>query len=98
MDDSAKLLTAQQYLRMKYTGQVPALRALADKIAEGAFEAVTLTGQQFEGGSHQGQLVFPAMLYLQAVLQLIAELDPDNTPVAPCATVFPDFSARPADI
>lgn len=107
--DASAIETAKQYLRLKYlvtpatstTGPVyttPALRALADLVAEGAFEQVTITGQTFEGGSHQGQVVFPRMDYLRAVLELIAEADPAGTPQAPSRTSFADFRRTYAQV
>lgn len=92
MDDAAKLEVAKQYLRRKYAADVPGLKTLADRIAESAFRAVTITGQTFEGGSAQGQITFDKLAYLGAVEALIAELDPDNTPTAPAAVTFADFS------
>lgn len=91
MDDAAKLETVKQYLRRKYASDVPGLKTLADRIAESAVRAVTITGQTFEGGSAQGQITFEKLAYLNAVEQLILELDPDNTPTAPPAVTFADF-------
>lgn len=91
MDDSAKLEIAKQYLRRKYLNDLAGLKTLADRIAEGAFAAVTITGQTFEGGSAQGTVTFEKLAYLGAVEQIIAELDPDHTPMAPAAVRFADF-------
>jgi hypothetical protein len=93
VDDAAKLETVKQYLRRKYATNVEGLKTLADRIAESAVKAVTITGQTFEGGSAQGVITFEKLAYLNAVEQLILELDPDNTPKAPPAVAFADFSS-----
>ena len=93
MDDAAKLETVKQYLRRKYATNVEGLKTLADRIAESAVKSVTITGQTFEGGSAQGQITFEKLAYLSAVEQLILELDPDNTPTAPAAVSYADFSS-----
>lgn len=92
MDDAAKLEVAKQYLRRKYASDLQGLKSLADRIAESAFAAVTITGQTFEGGSAQGTVTFEKLAYLSAVEAIIAEIDPDNTPTAPAAVAFADFS------
>jgi hypothetical protein len=97
MDDASKLLTAKQYLRRKYSADLPGLKALAETIAGGAFEAVTITGNQFEGQQAQGALVFPAIMYLAAIEALIIELDP-ATITAPSRTFIPDFSRRAIEL
>jgi hypothetical protein len=91
VDDSTRIEIAKQYLRRKYASDVPGLKTLANRIAESAFAAVTITGQTFEGGSAQGTVTFEKMAYLSAVEQVLAELDPDNTPTAPAAVRFADF-------
>ena len=107
--DASAISTAKQYLRMKYlvtaatatalpVYDLRGLRKLADEIALSAFDAVTLTGQAFEGGSHQGQLTFPRMDYLQAVMDIIAEANPTGTPQAPTRTTFADFSGGQSQV
>ncbi len=101
MDDAANIAVAMQYLRRKYTtagvaaaADLVRLRQLADTVVEnGAFDAVTITGQGFEGGQANGQLVFPPMAYLAAIESLLLELDPTNTPAPPSRVVFADFSS-----
>lgn len=98
MDSASNLATAKQYLRRKFSDNLPALKALADQVAgEALGESVTLTGQTFEGGSHTGVLTFPRMDYLRAIESLIAELDP-TVPVAPPRVVFADFGGSPAQV
>jgi hypothetical protein len=98
MDDASRIETAKRYLRRKYATDLLGLRALADSVAECATDAVTLTGQSFEGGSHSGAVTFEPMAYLTAIEDVLAELDDTVPPpppdrayarFAPTATVFP---------
>ncbi len=77
MGDAAQnIANAKKYLRRKYAADLTGLRALADTVATEALgDAVTLTGQSFEGASHSGQLVFPRIDYLAAIEDVIRELD-----------------------
>ncbi|MDQ8206209.1 hypothetical protein QEH52_01715 [Coraliomargarita sp. SDUM461003] len=90
--DFDRLATVKQYLRRKF--DAAQLRAKADDIFDLATEEVTITSQGFEGGTSAGQISFPKILLLQAIEELIAEKDPDNTPSAPGGSIHPDFSQR----
>lgn len=97
MDDAAKLATAKQYLRRTYASNLAGLVALATTLAATAFDAVTITGNQFEGNQAQGQLIFPRLMYLQAVEEMIAELDP-SARIPPSTTFFPDHSLHAVEL
>ena len=86
MADADKIYTAKLYLADKYAGNPNGLRKLADEVATCAFDNVTITGQSFEGASHQGQLGFDKMDYLRAVMEVIAAIDPNYVPPASSAT------------
>ncbi len=94
MTSAENIRTAKAYLRRKYSENVEGLKALADTIAEGAFEAVTLTGNAYEGGSASGQITFAPMEYLAAVEELISELDPTAPQPAPLV-MHSTFAHRP---
>lgn len=94
MTSAERILTAKKYLRRKYATDLPGLKALAESVAEGAFEAVTLTGNGYEGGNAQGQITFEPMEYLGAVEDIIAELDED-APAPASLVMHSDFSSRP---
>jgi hypothetical protein len=93
MTSAEKINTAKSYLRRKYATNVQGLKALAEQVATGAFEAVTITGNGYEGGTAQGQLTFEPMEYLAACEQLIQELDED-APQPPSLVMHSDFSCR----
>jgi hypothetical protein len=84
--DLDNIYSAKLYLRRKYAADPSSLKQLADQIAACAFDAVTLTGQAFEGGSHSGQVTFPRLDYLRAIEEVIAELDTSATPSPATAT------------
>lgn len=92
MDDAAKIREVSRYLRRKYATDIDGLKALIDGIAEGGFEAVSITGQSYEGSNVQGQLVFEPLAYLKAAQDVLAELDPTNTPDDPPGVTHADFS------
>jgi hypothetical protein len=93
MDAAANIQTAKLYLRRTYAANVAGLKTLANTIAADAFEAVTLTGQSFEGSSHTGQLVFARIDYLRACEELILELDTAlPRPVIQTQAVFRAFT------
>lgn len=97
MGDSAEnISTAKLYLRRKYATNLTGLKQLAEKIADEALgDAVTLTGQSFEGGSHTGQLVFPRIDYLRAIEETIRFLDTTQT-FDPASATSSLFRACPA--
>ena len=81
MDDAERIETVKRHLRRTYRADVAGLRALADKVfAAGATDAVTITGQTFEGGSAQGTVTFEPLAYLRAINEVLAELD-DTEPL-----------------
>lgn len=79
--------TIRDYLRMKYATDVTGLRRLADETFAAATETVTLTSGSFEGGSHAGVMNCPKGLLLQAIMDVLKELDA-TIPRAPIAAVF----------
>lgn len=93
MSDAAKIATAKQYLRRKYSDDVEGLKAQADDLYGLATEEVTITSQGFEGGSASGQVSFPKWLLLNAIESLIVELDPEAARPA-SSTVHPHFGNR----
>jgi hypothetical protein len=96
VDDASKIETIKQHLRIEYgTGAtaLSALHQLRKQLAAEATEAVTLTGQTFEGGSHTGQLVFPRIMFLQCVIARLLELDPTIDP-GPMSVTFISRNSR----
>jgi hypothetical protein len=96
MDDTAKIETAKDMFRLDYSQNAPGLRALIDKIKNnGALEAVTITGDSFEGRSHQGQLTFHPTALLRAALDIYYELSPEGTlPEPPLRGALTDFRTQ----
>lgn len=94
MDDNARIETCRRYLRMEYAGNAVGLRRLAKSVAEGAFDAVTITGQGFEGGSANGQVTFEKLAYLTAAMDVLGEVDPDNDTVQPVRGALTTFAYR----
>lgn len=90
MDSGAKINTLKQGLRIKYTGDAPALRTLWETVFNTSTEFVEINGTAFEGGSTSGQLVLERLEYLQAVQDVLAELDPTLVSAPPSST-FADF-------
>ena len=74
----------KKFLRRKFSGNLPALRALADQCADSAQDQIVITTQSFEGGSHSGQVILPRLVALDLVETLLIELDP--TSPRPCTT------------
>jgi len=95
MTSTEQILVAKKYLRRKYANDATGLRLLADTIATGAFEAVTITGNSYEGGSASGQITFEPLAYLSAVEDVIAEIDPDNVPAPAPMVMESTFCHRP---
>lgn len=80
MDATATAYTAyKQYLRRTFATNLPGLRTLADTFAAELADSVTITSQSFEGGSHAGQITMPVGLKLQAVEEILVELDSTGT-------------------
>jgi hypothetical protein len=95
MTSADRIQAAKRDLRRKYSENVDGLKALADKVAEGAFEAVTITGSGYEGADDSGQITFEPMEYIAALEDLISDLDPDS-PQPANMRVESDFSQRNA--
>lgn len=95
MTYAERILAAKKYLRRKYVEDVDGLKTLAETIALGAFEAVTITGNAYEGGSANGLISFERLAYLSAVEDVIAELDPDNVPAPAPMVMHSSFAHRP---
>lgn len=72
--DSEKIAGVKSYLRRNKT--LLELKALADSTFASATEEVTITSIGTEGSSTSGQVSFPKWLLLQALEEIIAELDP----------------------
>ena len=72
--DSEKIAGVKSYLRRNKS--LAELKALADSTFASATEEVTITSIGTEGSSTSGQVSFPKWLLLQALEELISELDP----------------------
>lgn len=69
----------QQYLRRTYASNLNGLRVLAEQTFAQATEAVTITQQSFEGGASTGTITCPRAVLLQAIEDVLLELD-DTAP------------------
>jgi hypothetical protein len=95
MDDSAKLDILSDYLRFTYAQDVNGLRKkITDIASNGALEFVTITGDSYEGTSHQGQLTLAPLIYLGAALAILRELDPTAIPEPPVRGALTDFRTQ----
>jgi hypothetical protein len=86
--DSEKIAGVKSYLRRNKS--LVELKALSDSTFASATEEVTITSIGTEGSSTSGQVSFPKWLLLQALEELISELDP--TPAS--ARQFADIVDR----
>jgi hypothetical protein len=86
--DLDKISGVKSYLRR--TKAVAELQTLADAAFLSASEEVTITSISGDGTASSGQVSFPKWLLLQALEELIAELDP--TPAS--ARQFADIVDR----
>lgn len=93
MDSAAKINTLKQGLRIKYATDLTGLRRLWESVFAGSTEFVEITGTAYEGGNASGQLVLERLEYLQAVQDILAELDPTLSSAPPSST-FADFRAN----
>lgn len=93
MTSGERILAAKKYLRRKYANDLPGLKALAESVADGAFDAVTITGNSYEGGSASGQVSFEPLEYLSAVEDIIEEMD-DSGAASPMV-MLSSFAHRP---
>lgn len=93
MDSTARIEAYKAYLRIKYEDGVAGLRTLITEIGDGAAaEPVLINQQGFEGGQATGQITLEPLARLQACIDVLRELDPDNMPDEPAPTTFADFS------
>src|SRR5437868_10771611 len=95
MDSYARIEAYKEGLRFTYATDIPGLRAkitalLAD--GGGADDSVVITQMGFEGGQGTGQVTLEPLAKLQACIEVLRELDPDNVPTAPASTRHADFS------
>lgn len=91
MDSAAKIETLKQGLRIKFTGNAGGLRELWAKVFEQSAEFVEITGNAYEGSSASGTHILHRLEYLRAVQDILAEIDPAGTPVAPPTSTFADY-------
>lgn len=92
MDTAARIEAYKQFLRIKYSEDAKGLRALIVNLGDGAAgEAVLITQHTFEGGNAAGQITLEPLAKLQAAMDVLAEIDPDNMPDAPASTQYADF-------
>lgn len=104
MEDSSRIDTFKQWLRVKYNAADPqaaditALRAYITALGDGdASDAVAITQLSFESGQASGQLVLEPMARLNAALTILGEIDPDNTPPVPSRVRFANFGYFPTE-
>ncbi len=95
MTSADRISAAKRYLRRKYATNLAGLKTLADTVAGGAFESVTITGSGYEGGNDTGQITFEPMEYLAALEEIIAEMD-STVPQPASMCIESDFSYRNA--
>lgn len=76
--DYNQLATIKSYLLMTYSGAegIATLKALATSTFAAATETVVLTTLSFEGGSGSGEMNCPKGLLLQAIMEVLQQLDP----------------------
>jgi hypothetical protein len=91
MDTATRIETYKQYLRITYEEDVAGLRTLMATVAADAINPVAITSHSFEGGQASGQLVLEPLARLNAILAVLAELDPDNVPNPPDRVRYADF-------
>lgn len=92
MDDTAKLQTVTDYLRLAYAANVNGLRTKIQEVAQNsALAFVTITGDSFEGGSNHGELTLHPLLFLRGAMDVLAELDPASVPTPPARGALTDF-------
>lgn len=95
MTSADRILAATKYLRRKYAGKLEDLKILAESVAAGAFDKVTITGNAYEGGSASGEVTFAALEYLSAVEDVIADMDDSVAALAAPMVMHATFAHRP---
>lgn len=73
-------------LRRRYAADLVGLKREADRVFPLATQAVTITTHSFVDGSATGEITCPRAVYLQALEDIIAELDV-TAPRSSCAAV-----------
>lgn len=95
VDDTAKIETFKEWLRVRYAGDLNGLRRYVRELGDGsASDSVVITSHNFVDGSAAGQLVLEPMVKLRAALDVLRELDPANSPASHPAGRIVDFSQR----
>jgi hypothetical protein len=95
MDSNARIEAYKEGLRITYAADIPGLRAIITALMAaggGADDPVVITQMGFEGGQGTGQVTLEPLAKLQACIEVLRELDPDNVPAAPASTRFADLS------
>ena len=75
-------------LRRKYASDLVGLKKLSDEVFARATEVVTITGHNFAEGGSTGEITCPRSTLLQAVEELILELDPSAPRPSQTAVCF----------
>jgi hypothetical protein len=88
--DHAKIAGIKSYLLRN--SSLEDLRDLATKVFNQAVEDVTITGTSAEGGSASGEVTLPKWVYLSAIEECIAVLDPSAIIQTRQLGTRPDFS------
>jgi hypothetical protein len=88
--DHAKISGIKSYLLRN--SSLEDLRDLATKVFNQAVEDVTITGTSAEGGSANGEVTLPKWVYLNAIEECIAVLDPTASIQTRQLGTRPDFS------
>ena len=93
------LSTARDFLRRKFATDLTGLRREIERVGAMAMNTrLNLTGQSFEGGSHNGEVAFTAMEYLRALLDVEADLDPTSVGTSGYSSIrYADHSSRYAE-
>jgi hypothetical protein len=85
MDTADRIATFEQAYRIQFEARadepdVEGLQELITALTTAASNEVVITGQSFEGGQSTGTLTNEAAIRLRAAMNVLAEIDPDNTP------------------
>jgi hypothetical protein len=95
VDEAGQIETFQEWLRVRFAGDIPGLRQYVLDLGDGeATESVVITSNQFAGDGASGQLVLEPLGKLRAALQVLRELDPDSATSPPSSGRIVDFSQR----
>lgn len=93
------LSTARDFLRRRFATDLAGLSAEIERVGAMAMNTrLNLTGQSFEGGSHNGEVAFTQMEYLRALIDVESELNPDASGPAGSSPIrYADHSCRIAE-